>query len=308
MDFLDLFKAHILPSPCTIAIGLGENSDQNYRIYSAACNVNLLNQNQIILIGNSDQIQELRQSTNEENETMHLISDENPYKLLIENYIHGQPIIDQNGKEYLINGIIRGGLSSATFLKILRNFQSILTDSSEISIPQITDRLALLETANGYQFFFAPVGIDEANGYEEKQQFLEEIISFFQTIAIEPKIALLSGGRLGDIGRDELVDKTILDAEKLSQTMTDKYPALNIKHYQILIEDAIQDEANVILAPEGIAGNLIYRTLIHLGKGKSYGALYLSYYNQMKKIIIDTSRIAPQFEIEGAIYFAEALL
>ena len=81
------------------------------------------------------------------------------------------------------------------------------------------------------------------------------------------------------------------------------YPEISVKHYQILIEQAISDDANLILAPEGIAGNLIYRTLVHLGNGRSYGALYLKSYNR-NKIIIDCSRVAPKFEIEGAFYFA----
>ena len=54
----------------------------------------------------------------------------------------------------------------------------------------------------------------------------------------------------------------------------------------------------MILTPEGIAGNLIYRTLIHLGLGKSYGALYLSHFNQYHKIIIDTSQVAPNSKLK----------
>ena len=81
-----------------------------------------------------------------------------------------------------------------------------------------------------------------------------------------------------------------------------------LTHHQILIEQAIADRANVIIAPEGIAGNLIYRTLIHLGAGRSYGAVYLLFYNNHdRKIIIDCSRVAPLFEIEGSFYLALGL-
>ena len=104
---------------------------------------------------------------------------------------------------------------------------------------------------------------------------MEDAIQFFAALEITPKIAILSGGRLGDIGRDAWIDQTIQEAEELTTQTLAKYPEVAIKHYQIMIEDAIQDEVNMILAPEGIAGNLIYRTLIHLGLGKLYGALYL---------------------------------
>jgi len=138
-----------------------------------------------------------------------------------------------------------------------------------------------------------------------KQKILvENTIRFFQKLKITPKIAILSGGRIGDGGRDPWIDQTIQEAEQLVPLIQKQFPDVFIKHYQITIEEAIQERVNFILAPEGIAGNLIYRTLVHLGNGKSYGAIYLTHFNHLGKIIIDTSRVAPDFEIEGAIYLA----
>ena len=136
---------------------------------------------------------------------------------------------------------------------------------------------------------------------------IEKAIQLFKSLQITPKIGILSGGRLGDIGRDSWIDQNIIDAETLTTQLQQKYPKYQITHYQVMIEQAMQDEVNLLIAPEGIAGNLIYRTLVHLGGGKSYGALYLSHYNTSKKIIIDCSRVAPEFEIEGALYFGLGL-
>jgi predicted methyltransferase MtxX (methanogen marker protein 4) len=75
-------------------------------------------------------------------------------------------------------------------------------------------------------------------------------------------------------------------------------------HHEIMIEDAIQ-ESNFIIAPDGISGNLIYRTLVHLGGGSSHGALY---YPLAKEgtVIVDTSRSADELEYKTAIMLANA--
>ncbi len=69
-----------------------------------------------------------------------------------------------------------------------------------------------------------------------------------------------------------------------------------------MIEKAIENKSNLILAPNGISGNLIYRTLVHLGGGKAYGAIYMGIdYN-----IIDTSRVGDFSEIYGGFILALA--
>jgi len=236
---------------------------------------------------------------------MELIDTNDPYQFLIDNYLFSLPVQISNSNTIFLDAIIRGGLSSARFLKeIKENRNKIASKLSEQEFPILTTRIALLETANHHQFFFAPVGIDEANTFKDKKVLVKNTIRFFQKLKITPKIAILSGGRIGDIGRDPWIDQTIHEAEQLVPLIQKIYPDVFIKHYQITIEEAIQDRVNFILAPEGIAGNLIYRTLVHLGNGKSYGAIYLTHYNYLGKIIIDTSRVAPEFEIEGAIYLA----
>ncbi|MEM2144736.1 MAG: hypothetical protein QW279_05210, partial [Candidatus Jordarchaeaceae archaeon] len=164
-------------------------------------------------------------------------------------------------------------------------------------------RIALLESSNGNQFLFAPVGIDEGKNLEEKVNFISDGVSLLQKLGISPKVAILSGGRAGDIGRDPMVDQTIRDAEEAVKIVKEKNITQNIQNYQILIEDAEKDKVNLILAPDGVSGNLIYRTLVHLGKGSSYGALYTN----LPKTIIDTSRAGPIKEYVGAIIFASAL-
>ena len=193
-----------------------------------------------------------------------------------------------------VNAVVRGSLGAGKVLTTVK---------ARFKLP-FTARLALLETSNKESFFFAPVGIDEARSVREKLYFIREGAKMIHSLGSTPKVAVLSGGRISDIGRDKTVDNTIKEAESVLKEARKEDSNLDIKHYEILIEDAIADKANLIIAPDGISGNLSYRTLIHLGGGASYGAPYLG----LPKPIIDTSRAAPIGEYAGAIAFASALV
>ena len=215
------------------------------------------------------------------------VVEENKYAKLF--FYENNELLIQDLKIEKLDGIVRGHLSSSKFLKSVKE---------TFNAPQCY-RLALLETANNHEFFFAPVGIDEATNLAEKREFIKLSIKLLNQLNLNPKIGILSGGRRDDLGRDPVVDKTIEEADNLIEQENNKY----VINYNILIENAINDKVNVILAPNGMSGNLIYRTLIHLGNGKSHGAPYLN----IKKPIIDTSRVAPLNEYLSAICFASAL-
>jgi putative methanogen marker protein 4 len=193
-----------------------------------------------------------------------------------------------------VNAVVRGSLDASKMLQIIKTRRK----------STFLARLALLETAAKHAFFFAPVGIDEARNVKEKLYFIEEGIKLIHALGNTPKVAILSGGRFSDVGRDKRVDSTLREAEDIVRDAQREFEGLDIKHYEILIEDAIADKSNLVIAPDGISGNLIYRTLIHLGGGTSYGASYLG----LPKPIIDTSRAGPASEYAGAIAMASALV
>lgn len=187
-----------------------------------------------------------------------------------------------------IDAIVRGTLQSSDFLKEVKN---------NYEIDKIF-RIGLLGTYDKKYFFFAPLGIDEGEDLKEKELFIEYAKDLLKRFKVEPKISVLSGGRAKDLGRSERVDKSIVEAEVLAE----KY---GINHAEILIENAIIN-SNFILAPDGISGNLIYRTLIHLGCGSSHGALYYPLAID-DTIIVDTSRAAPKEEYISSIALANAI-
>ncbi|MBD3226906.1 MAG: methanogenesis marker protein Mmp4/MtxX [Candidatus Lokiarchaeota archaeon] len=261
-----------------IAIGLGSKKGYINRMKQLIPLINDNKKLEILLVHNSS----FKISENEFNEKVEIVEAKNPSQMMINLLLKDK-----------VDGIVRGSIGSSVFLKNVKKAFKI----NKIS------RIALLEDVNNRDFLFFPVGIDEARSIEEKLFFIKEGSDILNKIGIISSIAVLSGGRLGDIGRDKAVDKSIEDANILIGKAKIKN-IKNIFHSEILIEKAVK-KANIIVAPDGISGNLIYRTLVHLGNGLSHGALYLETYEE-GKIIIDTSRVAPINEYRSAILFASA--
>lgn len=284
MSLIHEFELMSKGKTANIGIGLGTSEFHNQKILKASFDFLREKSSKIYIFGNKRAILNIdkQKSDMNNNSNITFIKCEEAEKEIFES-------LNNN----IIDAIIRGSLSSNKFLDNLRSYLNI----------QKINRLALLETVNGHQFFFGPVGIDECNNLVDKLEFLEKSLKEFELLNIKPNISILSGGRLGDIGRDDKIDKSIRDGEKIVETIKKKYPTLSIKHHEILIEDAVRNKANLILAPEGISGNLIYRTLVHLGGGKAYGAIYMG----LKNAIIDTSRVGDISEIRGAFLLALAL-
>jgi len=190
-----------------------------------------------------------------------------------------------------VDGAVRGSLKAAV---VMKNLCSVFTADK-------LGRIALLSTSEGVEFFFAPVGVDEGNSFDEKCFLVEAGTRLLHALGIPAKIGVLSGGRAGDIGRHPTVDKSNLDAEKLVTQFKDQF---EIKHYHILVEEAVKSGANLIIAPTGITGNLMFRSLAFLGSGKGYGAPIVG----LEKVFVDTSRAERPVEYLAALKVAAALV
>jgi putative methanogen marker protein 4 len=284
MNLFDIFKLKAKSKNINIGIGLGDDEEHNTKILKTSIEFLKEYDSKIFLFGTEQAALHIRKETyfKKNFKRLELITTQEPVKEIIS-------FLDDN----LISAIVRGSLSSNTFLKNVKSYLNI----TEIN------RLALLETFDGFQFFFGPVGIDECNSKENKINFLNKAIGLCKSLKILPKISILSGGRLSDLGREKFVDNTIYDAEEIVNHFKKANSNLSINHEEILIENAIHRQSNIIIAPDGISGNLIYRTLVHLGGGKAYGAIYLG----LDKIIIDTSRVGQISEIYGALLMSLAL-
>ena len=284
MIYFEIFKSLAKRNKANIGVGLGGLKEHNTKILEACLNFLREFNSTLFLFGNNKAITHIKESK--------LIEESNK-KIILVNSDDPEEVIFKYLKNNKLNAVVRGNLSTNKFLTNLRKNFNI----SEIN------RLALLETYDGFQFFYGPVGIDECNSINDKISFVEKTVKLLMSLKIDPKVSILSGGRLGDIGRDTRVNESISNAEEIVKYLSLEFSNVLISHDEILIENAIQNESNVIIAPDGISGNLIYRTLVHLGGGKAFGAIYLD----IEPIIIDTSRVGKTSEIFGALVLALAL-
>lgn len=176
-------------------------------------------------------------------------------------------------REGRLDAAVRGSLESNLVLRALRH---------EFSLDAV-QRMALLQPRSGRMFLFAPVGVDEGWTVAQKVELAERGAMLLRRMGMEPRIGMLSGGRRSDRGRHRAVDRTLDDAAEAAATLRSR--GFQAEDMEILIEDAAR-ECDVIIAPDGISGNLIFRTLHFLGEGRAMGAVVLN----IDRVFVDTSR------------------
>ena len=195
-----------------------------------------------------------------------------------------------------IDAVIRGSLKASKVIKAIKEFKSDKTINRTTYINTEDDE----SFSKDYEFLLAPVGIDEGKNIEEKVTLAIQAANFIQYLGKKPKIAVLAEGRKDDLGRSERIDESLISSDELTNRLIETFKELDnfdndseeisknysIKNYYILLEQAIEDGYNIILANDGIFGNIMFRTLVLLDKWPSYGAVTLG----IDEIFIDTSR------------------
>ena len=189
-----------------------------------------------------------------------------------------------------IDAVIRGSLSASNIIAKLKERYPHLSRATYIN--------------NGEQeFLLTPVGIDEGNTVEDKFRIALNCVDFFKQVEKTPKIAILAEGREDDFGRDSAVSNSIKESRKLTKLLSENTDE-DVKNYHILIEKAVNEKRNIIIAPNGRVGNIIFRTMVLLNSWPSYGAVTFG----MDRVYIDTSR---DQSIEGylrSLVLAEELI
>ncbi|MDI6866593.1 methanogenesis marker protein Mmp4/MtxX [Methanoculleus sp.] len=183
-----------------------------------------------------------------------------------------------------IDAAIRGTLPASATLKALKRAAG--ADRLE--------RIALLESPDGHLFLLAPVGVDEGWTVGEKVRFVRAGRDIARRFGLPESVAVLSGGRLGDVGRHPAVDRTMADAELVARLS-------GAEHIEILVEE-VPGRYGLVIAPDGITGNLIFRTLALLGGGRGHGAPVVN----IDRIFVDTSRASADYT--NAVMLAKSLV
>jgi putative methanogen marker protein 4 len=184
-----------------------------------------------------------------------------------------------------IDGAVRGNLPAG------RTMQAV---AKRFNVK--VKRLALLELS-GWSFLLGPVGIDEGETILDRLALVLEGARFLQQLDVSPKVSVLSGGRNEDLGRCDRVDRSMAEGELIVSRAHDA--GVDAKHRGILIESCLGDD--VVIAPDGVCGNLIFRTLALVCGARSMGAPVL-----MDKVFVDSSRARGNFD--GPVMLASAMV
>ena len=172
-----------------------------------------------------------------------------------------------------IDAAIRGDMSSSMLLPILKKGLGL----------KGLERVAFMEPQGGKLIILSPVGIDEGWTEDQRYDLAKRSADLARRVGMGQRIAIMSGGRCEDVGRCRAVDRSIESARSIAKRLVDE--GYDAYHAQILIENAVK-EADIVIAPEGITGNIIFRTMHMVGGAKALGAPVVN----TEKVFIDTSR------------------
>jgi len=202
---------------------------------------------------------------------------ESPHEHLVQLLVEGD-----------VDAAVRGDLPAKITLSALKD---------ALSLEQI-HRSALLGCGER-EFALAPVGIDEGESVDDRVRLAVSSAELLKLLGIAPSIGVLSGGRLEDRGRSARVDATLDEGELVASELCEM--GYRAEHCGILIERAVRTH-NVLIAPDGVCGNLIFRTLVLLDGGVPHGAPVLD----IDVVFVDTSRANRSYERQMALASALA--
>ncbi len=177
-----------------------------------------------------------------------------------------------------IDAVVRGTLSSKDVLGELRE---------AYGLDRIL-RTAVLGSADGKAFLLTPVGIDEGRTLDQRTDLVLATIGYLRPTGWSLKAGVLSKGRTEDGGRGEDIRLSLEEGVELVNRL--RANGIDADHHEILVEEAAR-ECDLLVAPDGVTGNLMFRTLHFVGAGRAYGAPVLN----LPGVFVDTSRAREDF-------------
>jgi len=160
-------------------------------------------------------------------------------------------------------------------------------------------RAALVDMGGGGRaLLLCPVGIDEGRTVEQRWRLLEASARAVAALGEAPRVAVMSKGRPDDAIRGADIARSIRECEELVRRAGRAHIDATATH--ILVERAV-GECNVLVAPDGVTGNLTFRLLHYVAGHDAWGALAL---HLLPLVYVDTSRDKSDFL--GAVRWARA--
>lgn len=175
-----------------------------------------------------------------------------------------------------IDAAVRGTLSSSAVLSELKR---------AFKVKEVM-RAAVMDP--GKPFVLAPVGIDEGMDATSRLRMAENALRYFAGVGWKLRVGVLSKGRPEDASRGYDIERSLRDGEMIAAHLAGE--GHDARHYAILIEEALRD-CDLVLAPDGVSGNLMFRTLHFVGGAKAFGAPVVN----IDTVFVDTSRAKEDF-------------
>ena len=173
--------------------------------------------------------------------------------------------------------IMKGAVSTASLLK------AVLAEKTVFSRGRLLSHLAVLESPAGRVLGVTDGGMNIAPGLDEKRQILESAVEAFHALGFaKPRVAVLAA-----MEKENPKIPESMDAGKLSRLQDDgsiggcivEGPvaldlAVNIEACRLKdFHGKIQGDADILLAPDISAGNILAKSLIQLGSWKGGGVI-----------------------------------
>lgn len=185
---------------------------------------------------------------------------------------------------------VRGTLAAGEVLRRL----------AEATGARTPGRAALIEMEDRRPLLLAPVGIDEGRTLAQRRRLMDACAATVASLGVTPRVAVMSKGRPEDAGRGVAIARSIDECERLVSHA--RRSGVDAEATHILVERAL-GRCNVLVAPDGVAGNLLFRTLHYAMGLESWGALAL---HALPTVYVDTSRDKRDFL--GAVRWARAMV
>lgn len=199
--------------------------------------------------------------------------------------------------EELVEAVV-GGHVDAAIRGTLPSHQ-VLPALNEATGAPSAMRAALMEVEGGRALWLTPVGIDEGGDMAQRWSLLKAVIGLATGLGWEPRVAVMSMGRTEDGGRGELIAASQRECEALRSAA--EAEGVEATCVGIQLERAVEG-SNIVLAPDGVTGNLVFRAL-HLVSGhRSWGAVAMGV---APLVFVDTSR--EKSDYLGPLHLARAL-
>jgi len=167
-----------------------------------------------------------------------------------------------------VEGIVRGTIDD---FKTFEAYQDLVGKENTKNMAEF----GLAEDNHGRQFFLSQASNPAGWTKEEKIKDCEGVIRFIKdNLGIKPKIGCITGVRHETYKRKKnikqgaqmFLNQTYEDAEFVVSYFRKK--GIGAKNYSIEIETAMNEGCNIIVPPNGMVGNQVFRTLIFLGGGR----------------------------------------